>query len=308
MVKDSQSYELLDKGTGPDNTTPRDKDNAESTVTFLGTQDPYEKPNVALERSIGPLLLSFLWHVLPTLATIALVSLSIWEVFWFDNDPSTDKVPIQGINISLNELLNLLQFVAKIHEILLVGSIAAMVVHRVRVRLLGNHGLPLGLLTGGYSVGSAEYFFSAAFRSGFNRRFWSLSLLIFAFTLLANTFGPASAIALVPSLDWWQMKKPFGGEALPVVFDVGRDKWWPLEITKNDTIITSLNGTLPEATCILSANLREGCPASGYDDLLAWTVSNANVAVFVSHFVSVRISALSNSGANRCLAGQLVHN
>ncbi|KAF2445225.1 hypothetical protein P171DRAFT_291797 [Karstenula rhodostoma CBS 690.94] len=202
MVKDSQSYELLDRGTDPSNTGLPNKDNGKSTATLLSTQKAYEKPNIALERSIRPLLISFLWHILPTLATIALVSLSAGEVFWFDNDSSTDKVPIRGINISLNELLNLLQFVAKIHEILLVGSLAAMVMHRVRVRLLGNDGLPLGLLTGVYSVGSAEYLFSAAFRSGFNSRFWSISLLIFVFTVLANTFGPASAIALVPSLDW----------------------------------------------------------------------------------------------------------
>lgn len=287
MFKDSQSYELLNRGTDVSNPEIRNQDNEESTAAISSIDEAYEKPNVALERNIRPLLLSFLWHILPTLATIALVSLSIWEVFWFDNDSSTDKVPIRGTNISLNELLNILQFVAKIHEILLVGSIAAMVMHRVRVRLLGKNGLPLGMLTGGYSVGSAEYLFSAAFRSGFNPQFWSLSLLILVSTLLANTFGPASAIALVPSLDWWQMKKPFGSQALPVLFDVGRDQWWPLEITKDHTLVIDNSETQPEGTCIINADLYEGCPASGYEDLLAWTSSNANEAVFVSHLCAV---------------------
>jgi hypothetical protein len=65
--------------------------------------------------------------------------------------------------MSLNELLNLLQFVAKIHQILFVGSIAAIVMYRMPVRLLGNDGLPLGLLTRDYSVRSSEYLFRAAF-------------------------------------------------------------------------------------------------------------------------------------------------
>jgi hypothetical protein len=294
MFKDSQSYELVDRGIDPSNNEPHQQDNGKSTANLLRTQETYEKPNVVLERSIRPLLFSFLWHILPTLATIAIVSLSFSEVYWFDSDSSTDKVPIRGTNISLNELLNLLQFVAKIHEILLVGSIGAMVMHRVRVRLLGNDGLPLGMLTGGYSVGSAEYLFSSAFRSGFSRPFWSLSILIFVFTVLANTFGPASAIALVPSLDWWEMKKPFGGETLPVLFDVGRDKWWPLEITKDLLLVSDSSETLPNTTCILSAEWHEGCPASGYDELVAWTSANANEAVFVSCFVAVRrLSLLS---------------
>jgi hypothetical protein len=287
MFKDSQSYELVDRGTDLNHNGFLDKDNGVSTATRVSNKDPYEKPNVALERSIKPLLLSFLWHILPTLVTITLVSLSIWEVFWFDSDASTDKVPIRGINISLNELLNLLQFVAKIHEILLVGSIAAMVMHRVRVRLLSNDGLPLGLLTGGYSVGSAEYLFSAAFRSGFSRRFWSLSVLIFVFALLANTFGPASAIALVPSLDWWEMRNPFGGETLPVLFEVGTDQWWPLELTKDNIVGPNSSQTPSDTPCFLSAEFYEGCPASGYDDILAWVNANADEAVFVSYLITV---------------------
>jgi hypothetical protein len=275
-----QSYELLDKGVNPNVADFRDQNTITRPPSFLNAQDSNEKPNVALERSIIPLLLSFLIHILPTTATIAVCSLSFLEVFWFDNDSSTDTIPWKGFNVSLNELLNSLQFVAKIHEILLVGSIAAMVMHRVRHRLLGKNGLPLGMLTGGYSVGSAEYLLSSAFRSGFNRRYWSLSLLIFVFTLLGNTFGPASAIALVPTLDWWAMKKPFGDENLPVVFGFPRDQWWPLELTKDHLLLSSSDGVrAPVGACISNADAYEGCPASGYQDLLAWVGSNADEAV-----------------------------
>ncbi|ORY13922.1 hypothetical protein BCR34DRAFT_249228 [Clohesyomyces aquaticus] len=156
-----------------------------------------------------------------------------------------------------------------------------MVMHRVRNCLLRSHGLPLGLLTGAYTVGSAEYLFGAGIRSGFNRRFFSLSLLILTFTLLANAFGPASAIAIVPSLDWWQMKKPFGGHALPIVFDVGSDQWWPLELTKEPILLSgpAAGQMVPDDACIVDAESYEACPASGYTDLLAWVISNADEAI-----------------------------
>lgn len=295
MSKDIRSYELLHRGLDYDQeadpgaqrplnvesplTDQKTIPHSNTTTAFDVNPDANEKPDIALKRSIIPLLISFLVHIIPTISTISVVQLSIFKVYWFDSDPESELIPWKRVKVSLNELLNLLQFVAKIHEILLVGSLAAMVMHRVRVRLLGKHGLPFGMVVGGYNVGSAEYLLSAAFRSGFNRRFWPLSLLIFAFTLLANTLGPASAIALVPNLDWWDMKKPFGGESLPLVFNITKDQWWPLEITKEHTILADE----PQEACFSSlAFERNQCPASGFNELVSWTASNAFGAIEVS--------------------------
>ncbi|KAF2119278.1 hypothetical protein BDV96DRAFT_567297 [Lophiotrema nucula] len=299
-MRDSPSYEPLDQGQTPGHYEVQQQDIDTSYHSFLEKQTPVtnvkplsapssvsgarvdEEPKVALNKSIFPLLLSFLIHLVPAASTIAIVQLSFYRVFWFDNDSSTNTVPFKrGPKLSLNELLNSLQFVAKIHEILLVGSLSAMVMHRVRNRLMGRHGLPFGLLTAGYSVGSAEYLFSGAFRSGFNRRFWLLSILIIAFTLLANTLGPASAIALVPNLDWWPMRKPFGSESLPVVFSLPQKDWWPLEINANHMLLSDGNGGTEAAeTCYSSTAFHEtGCPASGWDAMQKWAIANANEAI-----------------------------
>lgn len=310
MAKDSQSYELISRGvdtaeenerayTSIDDTEPpvletkmpatKEKLRTTSALSrppssvFLDTNASVEESNVPLETRLKPFLLSLVVHILPSATTIGIIQLTFRNVFWFDNDPNSDKVHWKSLNISLNELLNGLQFIAKIHEILLVGSLGAMVMHRVRNRLLGKRGLPFGMMTAGYSVGSAEYLLNPAFWSGFNKKFMTLSLLIMSFTILANTFGPASAIALVPSLDWWPIKHPFGDKVMPVYFEFDDDHWWPMEITKNDTRLDPNDlETYPASLCFSTEGVDfDGCPAGGYDDLAAWTVSNANDAAQV---------------------------
>lgn len=293
MSKDYHSYELVERGgqyTAYDRETEQRALNPEtplaeqkhiphvSTTTALDVDpDDLEKPDVPLERNHWRLVTSNLVHILPTAATIAVVQLTIRQVYWFDNDADSTTIPWKGAKISVTELNNLLQFVAKIHEILLVGSLAAMVMHRVRVRLIGKSGLPFGILVGGYQVGSPEYLLSAAFRSGFNRKFWPLSLLIFVFTVLANTLGPVSAVALVPNLDWYDMKNPFGSETLPILFNLTKNDIWPLEITKFHTFHES------EEFCFSpGVSTTMACPASGFTDLMFWTASNANEAIDVS--------------------------
>jgi hypothetical protein len=258
-----------------------------TTVTRLGNEEGNESAKVALHPSIIPLLVSFIVHIVPAAATIAIAQLSFHDVYWFDQDSSTDQIsPFRHFTMSLNELLNLIQFVAKIHEILLCMSVGAMVMHRVRVRLISKHGLPLGMLVGGYSVGSAEYLLSAAFRSGFNRRFWPLTLLIFVFTLLANTFGPTSAIALLPNLDWWDMKNPYGAETLPVLFAIPKEEWWPLDVGRNHTLLPDRGGRVqPPQICFSDEAFKMAvCPASGYNDLLTWAIANSATAIAVCVF------------------------
>ncbi|KAF2871692.1 hypothetical protein BDV95DRAFT_607108 [Massariosphaeria phaeospora] len=295
MSKKIQSYELLHRGPDLDDDEYPEKDVASkaNNESINKTDAPFaspkstlvstsnETPNVPLNPKIWSLIVGLVLHLIPAVTTLGIIQLSVFNVYWFDNDAESNEIPVRGIKISLTELTNLLQFVAKIHEILMVGSLSAMVIHRVRRRLLGTHGLPFGMLTAGYSVGSAEYLFTRAFRSGFNRKFWSLSVLIFAFTLLASTLGPASAIALQPSLDWWPMKHPFGDEKLPILLDRTRAQWWPLEITKEHTRLR--NGTNidnPEDSCYsIRARTFTECPISGWESLGAWTTANSNDAI-----------------------------
>ncbi|KAK5626035.1 hypothetical protein RRF57_001751 [Xylaria bambusicola] len=81
-----------------------------------GAEDPYatgEEPKAALStrlRWLHPLV-----HLLPVIATAGVVQLSIRNIYWAD-DARYYK-----------DWQTILQFPAKIHEILIVGSLSAMV-------------------------------------------------------------------------------------------------------------------------------------------------------------------------------------
>lgn len=59
--------------------------------------------------------------------------------------------------------LNALQFAAKLHEIVIVGSLSSIVLHHVRRKLMNAEGIPLGLLASGYQPGSVENLCSLGF-------------------------------------------------------------------------------------------------------------------------------------------------
>lgn len=202
------------------------------------------------------------------------------KIYWFDvEDNPTNTVHIGKLPLGLNEVLNTLQFAAKVHELLMIGSLSAIVLHFVRKFLVGVKGLPFGLLTAGYSVGSTEYIFSKAFwGSGFNRVFWTLSILLIFCTLLANLLGPSSAIALIPNLDWWHVDDPFSSLQLPVGFKYNRTQQWPLELSVSDIILPLEPAVLdsPDACMITEFLDLRYCPASGYNELIAWSKGFAN--------------------------------
>jgi hypothetical protein len=273
LVHDDESTEYK----GPSPPSPQTPVLLKATQIATPISKHGEEPKVALERSVRQLLLSFAIHIIPSATTITLVSLSIFNVYFFDSDGTSTSLPID-----MNELFNLFQFVAKIHEILLVSSLSAMVMHLVRIFLLGQRGLPFGLLTAGYSVGSAEYLLSKPFlTSAATKTTWIFVALIAVFTALANTLGPASAIALIPSLDWWQMKHPFGTESLPVLLQGTSSDIWPLTVGMDQATITNDTTTDGRVACYKSSsyNMVSGCPASGWETMKAWAVSNSNQGI-----------------------------
>lgn len=136
-------------------------------------------------------------HVPAVAITLVVLSLSWREVFWETPNNTTDSK------------LGALQFLAKVHEILIVLSLSHLAFDRVQLNLLSRaYGVPLGFLSAATMVDSAEYILSREFWSGLARNRRSMRklglgcffLLLFA---LATVAGPASAIIMVPSLDWW---------------------------------------------------------------------------------------------------------
>ena len=140
-----------------------------------------------------------LFHFLPVALTFSVFGLYLGGVTWQPPWPGTT-------------VLNLLQVAAKIHETLIVASLATISFHHIRYRLLSSSkpdGLRLGFLTAPFQMSSPIYLFSKEFVSTFARikpsapkDIVTIVLHIFLVALAAVT-GPSTAIAILPKLNWW---------------------------------------------------------------------------------------------------------
>ncbi|KAI8241138.1 hypothetical protein K4K55_012817 [Colletotrichum sp. SAR 10_96] len=144
------------------------------------------------------------------------------QLFWY---PEHGVEPFSNIHIKLSATVisNLLQLASKIHEIMIVASLASISVAMFKRRLVGK-GVRLGFLTGGYRVGDLEYLLSGAFwkqGKGVTLNIWEIGLvayLVFA-TIMSTVVGPASAILLVPSLGWFDLDGAFQDVRMPLSYD-----------------------------------------------------------------------------------------
>lgn len=115
-----------------------------------------EVSKVALKR--WPRLGTFLLQFLGLATTFVLFYLNFKPVYWFDIDSNGDYYSPSGTLTSLirnqfavpyNDFLKALLLAGKAHEILLAGSLSAVVLHFTRSKLLSRRGLPLGMLSAG---------------------------------------------------------------------------------------------------------------------------------------------------------------
>ena len=96
--------------------------------------------------------------------TIAVLQLSFRNVYFAD-------VGSKGLlgSLDVNESIKAIQFAAKFHEIFMVASLSAIVAHLTRSCLLGKRGVPLGLVSAPFKVGSMDYIFSREFFGSITR-------------------------------------------------------------------------------------------------------------------------------------------
>ncbi|KAI0159643.1 hypothetical protein GGR57DRAFT_520906 [Xylariaceae sp. FL1272] len=220
--------------------------------------DTHEEPKIALRTQLR----FFSWlhplvHLLPVAVTFAILQLSFRDVYWAD-EHDFDAAWWQAI----------LQFPAKIHELLITGSLSAIVLHIFRRMVVGPHGIPLGLMVGAYQMGSAEYLFSKSFaqplRFSFIRGHKKTFLVALALGMaILYTFfiGPASAGALLPNLGWWHMKHPYAeGISGKCYISRGPSTLYPIELKKSDI----------DQECLGVNSRRSGCPNQGDSLLYEW--------------------------------------
>lgn len=227
---------------------------------------PKGKPKIVLETNLTASFLHLTWvvHLLAVGATAAVVQLSFRGVWWADDEHWESKWYL--LDLDQQETMNALQFLAKVHELLIVSSVSAKVLHFARWRLLGR-GLPLGLLSGTYQVGSVEWLFSSSFLAPLCSSTWFFALVMGALVVYLNMVGPSSAIAVIPNLQWWPMPDPFDDASVAAFITAGYRRVYPQILGAE------------QMTCGLGQESLNGphafCPAGGYDDIRLWTSSES---------------------------------
>ncbi|KAK8862849.1 hypothetical protein PGQ11_009084 [Apiospora arundinis] len=208
---------------------------------------------------------SWLVHTPAVLSTVAIVYIGSTQQFWF---PEQGPSFIGGIQASPSTIINLLQVAAKIHEIMMVLSLSAIMLAIYRRRLIGD-GVRLGFLTAGYRVGDLKYLLSSSFWSQGSNKPWEILLcgfLVFA-TVMSATVGPASAVLLTPSLDWFEFTRDtaFSNMGSPLTYNYKRGRVWRRLLMANST------DAAKPALCRTPWGLYAAdCPAKGFREMNQW--------------------------------------
>lgn len=236
-----------------------------------------EGPKEAIRKGFWRNSYKLLPHVCASAVTLAVAQLSFRNEYWMDlKDPNVHIFA----GITQGGALNALQLAAKLHELILVASLGSVIMHVAQAHLVGNRGLPLGMLANSFAIGSGDYIRTKAYWSSIRTgkahwwRFWLLSLVA---TILATLAGPSSAIAVIPSLNWYTIKEPFVNDVLPFFIYNQSTVLWPSEATE-----ASENMPNSGVDCVnetLSTLEQDSCPAGGFRD-----VSCPSLQGFVSRF------------------------
>ncbi|KAK7928341.1 hypothetical protein PG985_005339 [Apiospora marii] len=165
--------------------------------------------------------------------------------------------------------MNLLQAAAKIHEVIMVFSLSAIIVAIYRRQLIGN-GVRLAFLTAGYRVGDLGYLLSSPlWRQALDKarpvEILLFGLFVFA-TLMSATVGPSSAVLLTPSLDWFEFAPgtAFSNLTSPLIYRRNRDDVW-------NSVMQVKEDSWEAEWCGTSQALYDtDCPASGFREINQW--------------------------------------
>jgi hypothetical protein len=169
-----------------------------------------EEKKVPIHRHRVHALLRCMIHLIPAGAAIGLLSLNAAEYYVggeLAGQPGQD-----------DQKLGALQFAAKLHEILMLASIAAIVFGYIRKELLFGEGIPYGAVSAGLKLDSLRLLYSPELWGVFWARWenkhkkWCLSSLLIFSVLLGTTVGPSTANLMRPRLGDW----PAGGTTFTV--------------------------------------------------------------------------------------------
>ncbi|KAL0943702.1 uncharacterized protein CTRU02_201589 [Colletotrichum truncatum] len=226
------------------------------------TQDA---PKRVIQRTAPRILTAWLPHAPAISVTCIIVWMSHSQIFWYPE--SGPDVPVIGYFGNKHTVIsNFLQFVSKLHELMVVASLAAIALSMFRRRLVGS-GVRLGFLTGGYRLGDLAYLTSSAFW-GLGRVGTSEVILV-AFvvfgTIMSTIIGPASAILFVPSLGWYDLPGVFDAVKMPLAYSLKAERAWPQKLDN-----TFLDLTQNPDCKTTESIFQPYCAAGGFSDIWNW--------------------------------------
>jgi hypothetical protein len=231
--------------------------------------EPLEQPKQAIRKGFWANFTKLLPHMTASIVAAIVVGINFRNLYWMDLvDPTVEILP----GITQGGALNALQLAAKLVELVLVASLGSIVLHVAQSHLVGDHGLPLGLVTNVFSIGSGDFlrtkaFWASAWTSKAHYwRFWLFSLFA---TLLATLAGPSSAIAVIPSLNWFPVDEPFDNNVLPYYVFNESTTLWPDVVT--GASVNSANSGIDCTEATFSTLVQEVCPAGDFRDLYSWS-------------------------------------
>ncbi|KAI9651071.1 hypothetical protein NHQ30_001108 [Ciborinia camelliae] len=227
-------------------------------VLTEGRKRQAEQQKVAVQQGRWKALQGAGIHVLPIIITVVLLFLNTYRVY---------ANSIGSADAELNTRLNGLQFVAKVHEILIGVSLSTIVLSFVQQDIL-RRGIPLGAffiafrITDLGSLLNPELWAAGAIGNDFKRRslFVAMSILIM---ILAAICGPASAILMRPSLDWWDVPttKYSSWSTDHFTLQANASQVWPKQID---------NSSFDSSCASESGKFSDNCAAGGFSTIQAW--------------------------------------
>ena len=247
------------------------------TVEFKGFRsftDIYPpESNTTVKRGVWSSWIRLAPHVLAVCATAAVCQLSFRNSYWMDLQPPNKQI---APGLTQGGVLDFLQLAAKLHELLILASISSIVLHTAHSRLRGRSGLPLGMVANSFELSSGQFLRRKSFWSLLwsvdpvtgkrfpYRRFWMLS---FFSTVLVTLAGPSSAIAIIPTLNYFYLPRPFNQTVLPYYIFNQSTELWPVQLTA-----ASLNAPGSGNLCNDpdSETSQEICPVGGFRDTYNW--------------------------------------
>lgn len=153
----------------------------------------HEQTKIAIRKNRAIALLRSLIHLVPVGGALGEITLT-WNTYYLG---------AQVYNLALY------QIVAKIHEMMIQASLAAILFSYVRYEMAIGEGIPFGALFSGLQINQISYIWSMEFWGSLRSRHLSgvrklkLLAIVLLSVVLATVSGPSSAVLLIPRLELW---------------------------------------------------------------------------------------------------------